>query len=138
MKKNGEKSLQKVFKVAFLDHDGFEIEIKDVYAFDLDDAKSRAELYLAETSWDSLKSFEIIEYEPALLITPRNYTHGLHPMVVTGEWDVDVILSAIKKFHPLKKDRDFSIEFIHPERLARMNRVFEIENLEEELSYELY
>lgn len=137
MKKSNEKSFTKVFKVAFLDQDGFEIEIKDVYSFDLDGATKRAELYLAETSWDSLKSFEITEYEPALLIKPRIYTHGLHPMVVTGEWDVDVILSIIKKFHPLKKDRDFSVEFVHPDRLVRMNRVFKIENLEEELSYEL-
>lgn len=137
MKKNGEKSFTKVFKVVFLDHDGFEIEIKDVCEFDLDGAKKRAELYLAETSWNSLKSFEIEEYEPALLIKPRIYTHGLHPMVVTGEWNVDVIMSILRKFYPSKKERDFSIEFIHPERLARMNRVFKIENLEEELSYEL-
>ncbi len=137
MKKKNEKSFTKVFKVVFLDHDGFEIEIKDVYALSLDDAKNRAKLYLAETSWSCLKSFRITEYEPALLVKPRIYTHGLYPMVITGEWDVDVIMSIIGKFYPSKRERDFSVEFVHPDRLVRMNRVYRIEDLEEELSYEL-
>lgn len=137
MKKNNEKSFTKVFKVAFLDQDGFEIEIKDVYALSLDDAKNRAKLYLAETSWNCLKSFEIDEYEPAWLIAPRICTHGLPPFVVTGEWSSDEIISIIQKVYPQKNERDFSIEFVHPDRLIRMNRVFRIEDLEEELSYVL-
>lgn len=137
MKEKIKKSFVKVFKVIFLDQDGLEIEVKDVYAFDLDDAKSRAELYLAETSWNCLKSFEIDEYEPAWLIAPRIYTHGLPPFVVTGEWSSDEIISIIQKVYPQKNERDFSIEFVHPDRLIRMNRVFRIEDLEEELSYAL-